>query len=189
MGPTAKSARLRLILVPGLQIRSCGLFSTYWPWVSVFTLSPPPHGALFFDGTPCLFPASLLVRRRRTERKEKDIPRDRSLHPLTALVFSCPWIWQVQTWMWPASYSSSLSLSGSHLFVNKQINSYIFCMRVFTNKCIYSWSWCVCGSTFVCVCVWARDGQRRRHVNVEERLTGVLIELWEKCKSRTASLN
>lgn len=26
-------------------------------------------------------------------------------------------------------------------------------------------------------------------MNVEERLTGVLIELWEKCKSCTASLN
>lgn len=34
----------------------------------------------------------------------------------------------------------------------------------------------------------ARRGQRR-HVNGEETLTGVLIELWEKCKSRTASLN
>lgn len=33
-----------------------------------------------------------------------------------------------------------------------------------------------------------KDGQRR-HVNEEERLTGVLIELWEKCKSHTASLN
>lgn len=40
----------------------------------------------------------------------------------------------------------------------------------------------------MCVRERARDGQWR-HVNGEERLTGVLIELWEKCKSRTASLN
>ena len=50
------------------------------------------------------------------------------------------------------------------------------------NKYIYSLIHCEC----VCVCVWHG---KRRHVNAEERLTSVLIELWEKCKSRTASLN
>lgn len=131
MGPTAKSARLRLILVPGLHIRFWP-FCVMWSFFDILSLlyHAHPMAPYPFDGTPCLFPASLLVRRRRTERKEKDIPRDRSLHPLTALSFHVP-----------DSDKSRQDVTCKLLLISQSERLSFICKQ--TNKCIHFLHACV----------------------------------------------
>lgn len=145
--------------------------------IALLILCPPSHLLSFLrDGEG----------QRERERGKETSQGEASLSAsINGTVFSRPSIWQVQTGCEPGAAPHLSVCIPSPLFVNKQINATIFCMLGFMNN-LFTKLMCVCGC--VLACVWARDGQRR-HVNGEARLTSVLIELWEKCKSCTASLS
>lgn len=166
---------MALSLSPGISAHNCPVYLSL--------NSPTPWCIILWHHSLSFSPLSYFLDGVGKIERERDISRDHSLHPLTALSFHVPTCYNSRQNM----SQELLLISQKDIFICKLWNRCLSFMCLWLNTSIPDAEMCQWDCVLY-MCIKGRDVQRR-HVNREERLTGVLIELWEKCKSHTASLN